>query len=169
MAWLNNARILSAFAVLLLHVGSWFVLSAPINSVDWWAGNMAISLTRWCVPVFVMISGVLLLDSAKTITLREFYLRRASKVVIPLLFWSLFYLIFTFVKIFIKGDEVNYSELTGNLLQGKPYYHLWYLYMIVFIYLFSPFFKKVTDNISDLELTFLVFILFSLSSINAIA
>lgn len=169
MAWLNNARVISVFAVILLHISSWFVSSAPFDSLDWWVGNLLDSLVRWCVPVFVMISGALLLDAGKRVSLKEFYCKRMSKILIPMVFWSVFYLMFiSFKKIIFEGG-VNYAELFSLLMQGKPYYHLWYLYMISLIYLFSPFFKKITDNSSDAELIFLVCAMFLISMINTIA
>ncbi|WP_273975049.1 acyltransferase family protein, partial [Serratia ureilytica] len=57
MRWFNNARVIAILAVVLLHVSSRVVMWSELGSNDWWYANLYDSLVRWCVPVFVMISG----------------------------------------------------------------------------------------------------------------
>jgi surface polysaccharide O-acyltransferase-like enzyme len=58
---LDFLRVLAAFFVIMLHTSSGVVTTNPdIQSVTWWTGNLFDSYSRWCVPVFVMISGTLL-------------------------------------------------------------------------------------------------------------
>ena len=47
-------RIVAAFAVIMIHTsGQWFGELSP----EWEFANIYDSLSRWCVPVFIMISG----------------------------------------------------------------------------------------------------------------
>ncbi|EMH1199379.1 acyltransferase family protein [Serratia marcescens] len=73
MRWLNNARIIAILAVVLLHVSSRVITWSELGSNDWWYANLYDSLVRWCVPVFVMISGALLLAPEKAEPLGVFY------------------------------------------------------------------------------------------------
>ena len=57
MVWLDNSRIIAIFAVVVLHAAVSPVVDTPFGSTDWWAGNLINAFSRWCVPVFVMISG----------------------------------------------------------------------------------------------------------------
>jgi surface polysaccharide O-acyltransferase-like enzyme len=169
MVWLDNSRIIAIFAVVFLHVAAGVVIGSDIGTESWWIGNLYDSLVRWCVPVFVMISGALLLDPSKKEDLRTFYLKRLSRILIPVLFWSAFFLLWATLKGTIKGEPLSIVDLAKRLLSGKPYYHMWFLYMIITLYLFTPFFRKIITNSSRNEIATLVFFTFVLSAINALA
>src|SRR5216117_2766854 len=66
LLWIEQARGAAALAVVILHVSAGVVRGvSDVTSAAWWIGNIVDSAMRWCVPVFVMISGALLLDPAK--------------------------------------------------------------------------------------------------------
>lgn len=168
MIWLYNTRISAVIAVIILHVAVNKVVLAQIGSEQWWFGNVYSSMVRWCVAVFVMISGALLLDPNKKENLRTFYKKRVSRIFLPLIFWSLFYLIWTALKTEIKGDSVTIYVLLEKILKGKPYFHVWFIFMLIPLYLFTPFFRKIVENSSRKELFILIIIGFIFSAINEI-
>jgi surface polysaccharide O-acyltransferase-like enzyme len=168
MVWLYNSRIISVFAVVFGHVSAGVVLGSDIGSEYWWFGNIYDSLIRWCIPVFVMISGALLLDPAKNEGLSTFYNKRIYRILLPVLFWSIFFLFLAFLRGSIKGNEPTFMDLFKRLLSGKPHYHMWFLYMILCLYLFTPFFRKIVSNSTKTELIIFVVITFILSAINLI-
>ncbi|MFZ4557738.1 MAG: acyltransferase family protein, partial [Pseudanabaena sp.] len=66
MIWVDKARIFAVIAVIVLHVSAIVVVGIKdFNDPQWWFGNIYDSMVRWCVPVFVMISGALLLSETK--------------------------------------------------------------------------------------------------------
>ena len=86
IAWVDFLRILACFLVVLAHccdpfVGS-FDGSFNFKSAVFWG-----SLVRPCVPLFAMISGVLLFPV--TLEMGAFYSRRLKRVLVPLIVWSL--------------------------------------------------------------------------------
>ena len=166
MAWLDNSRILATYAVVLLHVTAGFVVNNDVGTEYWWVGNIYDSAVRWCVPVFVMVSGALLLDSNKKEDLLTFYKKRFSRILIPLLTWSVFFLVWDFFKSTLNGSELSITDLLKSVLSGTPHYHMWFLYMILSLYLFSPFFRKIAANSSKKELIFLISISFIFSALN---
>jgi surface polysaccharide O-acyltransferase-like enzyme len=169
MTWLYNSRIIAIFAVVFLHSAAGVVVNAPIGSNSWWIGNIYDSLVRWCIPVFVMISGALLLDPNKKEDLKTFYLKRLSRIFVPILFWSAFFLFWASLKGAIKGEPLGVLNLAKSLMSGKPHYHMWFLYMIVFLYLFTPFFRKVILNSSRFEIAILIFFSLFISALNTLA
>jgi len=169
MIWLDNSRIIAIFAVVILHVAADFLIVNSIGSYSWLMGNVFDSLVRWSVPVFVMMSGALLLDPTKKEDLKTFYIKRLSRILIPLLFWSAFFLFLSFIKGEIKGESIGILDLVKRLVSGKPYTHMWFLFMIVFLYLFTPFFRKVISESSRHEIIFLILITFLIATINALA
>jgi surface polysaccharide O-acyltransferase-like enzyme len=167
MVWIDNARILAIFAVVFLHCASGLVTGIePFNSTHWWIGNFYTSLVRWCVPVFVMVSGALLLDPNKTESLREFYTKRAARVLIPLLFWTLFFSVWQVKGAILRGEAIPWLYLGRKIVEGGSFYHMWFLYMIIGLYLFTPFFRKIVNHTSDGELTFLLIVLFGMSMLS---
>lgn len=168
MVWLDNARVSAIGAVLLLHTAAVVVLGSPVGSAYWWAGNGFDSLVRWCVPVFVMISGALLLDPHKNESLPAFYRKRVAKIVLPLLVWSLLYLLWGAAKSLRTGHPFTLGEMATRLLSGMPHYHMWFLFMIVPLYLFTPFFRTIIRSSSRRELAALMGFSFAIAIINNI-
>jgi surface polysaccharide O-acyltransferase-like enzyme len=163
--WINNARISAAFIVVLLHVSAGVVLGIQnTNSLYWWTGEIFDSLSKWCIPVFVMISGMLLLDTAKSEPILIFYKKRLSRIFIPLVFWTFFFLGFKyFMSLITTGTAISIGKLGVSIVAGDPYYHLWYLYMILGLYLFTPFIRPIVKHSSNNELIFLCLALFAFS------
>lgn len=169
MVWLDNSRILAIFAVVFLHSAAHVVVGNEIGSENWWIGNIYDSAVRWCVPVFVMVSGALLLDPRKQEDINIFYRKRLSRILFPIIFWSLFFLLWSSLKGAMKGKPLTILELVKNLASGKPYYHLWFLYMIAPLYLVTPFLRKIISASSRNEIKLLVVISFVVVQINNIA
>ncbi|MCC7146685.1 MAG: acyltransferase family protein [Phycisphaeraceae bacterium] len=156
MPWINNARIATIFAVVFLHTAATGVNKTPPGTVPWWVMNVGDSMVRWCVPVFVMISGALLLDPNKQESLTLFYRKRLARILIPTLFWSMFYLLWLVFKSNLPGrDPVTLTDLLWRAVSGNSYYHLWFLYMLSGLYLFTPFFRKIVAQSSLTELCIL--------------
>ncbi len=168
MVWLDNSRILACYAVIVLHVSVEVVLGNDIGSEYWWYGNFFDSLVRWCVPVFVMLSGALLLDENKKEDLKVFYNNRLSRIFIPILFWSAFFSCWSLLGDVMKGNEPTISGLMKKVILGKPYFHMWYLYMLVGLYLFTPLYKKIVRNTPKREMLFFVIVMFVFAALNAI-
>lgn len=147
----------AAFTIVLLHtVYNTGELPSDIDSMPWLTRNFYDALSRWAVPVFFMISGFLLLDDSKKEPLGVFYSKRASRVMIPLIFWSLFYSVWTLLESHGTQDtRVSLMEAGRNILRGTPYYHLWFLYTLVGLYVFVPFIRKSVCALSSREVTIL--------------
>ena len=66
LAWVSWLRVLAILAVVLIHVAGITAVAPDARSTT--QGNLAIVLdfaSRWSVPVFVMVSGALLLDPSR--------------------------------------------------------------------------------------------------------
>ena len=133
---LDFLRILAALAVILLHVSAAVVTTKPdIYSVKWWTGNVADAFSRWCVPVFVMISGALLLSGFSSSSPTDFYKKRAVRILPSIFFWTLVYTIFRW----LIDRKFSVQMAVTNIVQGVPHHHLWYLYMTLGLYFVTPF------------------------------
>ena len=83
--WLDLLRIISILSMILLHVAASFWYVSPSNSYNWIIMNIYDSLVRFCVPVFLMISGALFL-SQKEINIKKLYTKNILRLLISLIF-----------------------------------------------------------------------------------
>src|SRR5437773_8796972 len=95
--WPDLIRVCALLAVIVLHVAAVPVThfrELPLH--DWWWANAYDSLARPCIPLFVMLSGALLL-TPRDWHACTFARRRAGKVVIPFVAWSGIYAVWNYV------------------------------------------------------------------------
>ena len=166
MVWLDNVRIIAIFTVILLHVSTGVTWQSEAGSALWAYTTSMDVLVRCCVPLFVMISGALLLDPTKSESLLDFYKKRFSKILIPVLFWSLLYIVWGYFREDIQ-EEFTLSYVIRRLASGKPYYHLWFMYMLMGLYFFTPVFRAIVAHLKKGELIFFVVLVFAIETIQA--
>jgi len=135
---MDTARVGACFMVVLLHVAA---VNFNVFDEQWWASNFYDALTRSCVPLFLMITGVLLLRRQEPMP--EFFKKRFMRVLPPLLFWSLFYMAWNTWNGEHYGAALEWMKALAN---GPVVFHLWYLYAIVGIYLFVPFLRSIWNG-----------------------
>ncbi len=152
MDWL---RVLSIVVVVGIHVVSKIINSTTTDDWIWHFANAFDAGLRWCVPMFFMLSGALLLTRDKEESVSTFLKKRLGKVVIPLLFWSLVY---TAYNIFELGESYTAYEILVQFLTDDIYYHLWFLYTITGLYIMAPFLKLLVQHMD--KKTFQAFLLF---------
>ena len=89
--FLDSLRVIAIIAVIILHsaASQWYI--TPVNSLNWQILNIYNSLVRWCVPMFLMISGVFFLDPNKNISKKDIFYKYIKRILIALIFWGLLY------------------------------------------------------------------------------
>ncbi len=144
-AWMDGARVLAILAVVLIHVLAPTVGGRGVTTGDaaWWLANVLNSASRWCVPVFLMIAGALALDPARTARPREFYRRRWTRVGVPLVFWTAFYLVF---RALVLEPGLTFVGAAADVGRGAPFLQLYFLYVLAGLVLITPFLKVVTRH-----------------------
>ncbi len=160
LIWTTNLRVLATISVVLLHVsGQILIQYGKVSDFVWWTGNLYDSAVRFCVPVFVMLTGALLLPKAYEI--REFLKKRFLRIILPFLFWSIVYLVFTYyVKLSPNHEMTSFEIITWglDLLRSGTSPHLWYIYMIIGIYLITPIISKWVQNGKENEIIYFLVI-----------
>lgn len=145
-------RILAIFFVILAHVGSIGFVRFPVSTFNWHVSNFYECLTRWSVPVFVMISGMFFLNPQKEITFSKLYRKNILRLVIALVFWGILYRTIGVVQFAIDSDVTFFAVIAkmvseySKLLFGPVWYHLWFLYMIIGLYILVPLIRIFTKN-----------------------
>ncbi len=137
--YIHKLRILAIYAVVAGHVTIWMTQGVEPFSFNWWLGCWIFFLCVCSIPVFVMVSGALLLDDCRTETASEFYRRRLYRLGIPFVFWTAVYLA---IRHFVHHEQLTAGSVAGLILSADVYYHLWFLYMIPGLYLITPFLRR---------------------------
>ncbi len=124
-------------AIVVLHVSANGVNRLPFASNDWWLAESVNAMCRAGVPLFLMLTGALLLRRPMT-ALAPFYTRRFQRLAPALLGWSLFYLLWSALKAHVKNTPYSLSDALWSFAQGTPYFHLWFVFMLVGVYAAFP-------------------------------
>jgi len=153
-------RVISCLCIIGVH--SFVVQEDGTYDFIWWFMTGVHAITRIGLPMFVLLSGVLLLNSKEEKT-SVFYTKRFIKIVIPLYIYSLIY-IYGFA--YIEGNYIiNFAYVIKQITSGPITYHLWYVYMIIGIYLCTPYIKKMCNSLTEQECKNLFILILTISII----
>ncbi len=118
-----------------------------------------------CNLLFVMVSGALLLP-VTTERVGEFFVKRFSKVAIPFL---VYYIIYVCAKEGIQCIYPNrWFAFLIRILSGPPIEapHFWLIYVILWLYVLTPFLRYLMSNISDEVLTGVITVIFFVNALD---
>ena len=170
LVWCDALRLLAFFMLLCCHAADPFYAAAAYAnsgaSVDaelmQWAFRWG-SLVRPCVPLFVMLTGVLSLPVNGS--MESFYKKRIPRVLFPFLIWSIIYYLTPWMTGVLGMDSsvvyklFSWAESNSQLLSDGltlvsriPYAfsfiacHMWYIYMLIGLYLYLPIFSAWVEK-----------------------
>lgn len=153
---MDVGRAVATVFIVVTHVVTGILYShGEASRADWWMANLAGSVSRICVPVFFMLTGHLLLRSQDTLPV--FLGKRVKKVLIPLLVWTVVFLAWN--RYVEPRTDLGSHPLVGLLIH-PAYYHLWFLYAILGIYLVVPLLRIVVAAASPTMLGYYVLLWF---------
>ena len=126
--WIDNLRGIACLMVVLIHTTTWYITNpGSVTTFDWGIANLLNSASRVSVPLFFMISGYLFFGE------RSAQPRHFLRIALCLLFYSAIALLYI-----VFFTSIN-SELSLKYLLQKPvFYHLWFFFAIIVMYLVSP-------------------------------
>lgn len=150
-------RIIACYGVVSIHASArlWYYL--PIRSADFVITNGINSLSRFCVPMFLMISGALFLAPDREITLKKLWGVHILRLFAIYVLWSCIY----GIKTYQVSASASFSakELIKYMISG--YYHLWFLPMLIGIYALIPILRKWIGVASKKDLQYFLFLFFA--------
>ena len=171
IVWLDVVRLIAMFTVVCCHCTDPFNFypgTAPnIGEIKLW-GAIYGAVLRPCVPLFVMITGALLLPVRGDAS--TFYKKRIPRVFYPFLIWSIIYNLFPWItgllgldpKIILdffpySGEEVMKQSLSVAIqyILTIPFnfsllaVHMWYIYLLIGLYLYLPVFSAWVEKASQ--------------------
>ena len=158
IVWLDVARLVAMFTVVCCHSADPFNFfpgtSPDIESIKFWGAAYG-AVLRPCVPLFVMITGALLLPVRGEASV--FYKKRIPRVFFPFIIWSLIYNFFPWITGLLglnpevildffpySGEDVmrqSFAVSMGYIAQIPLNFsllavHMWYIYLLIGLYLY---------------------------------
>ena len=171
IVWLDVVRFIAMFTVVCCHCTDPFNFypgTAPnIGEIKLW-GAIYGSVLRPCVPLFVMITGALLLPVRSDAS--TFYKKRIPRVFYPFLIWSVLYNLFPWITGLLglnpqiildffpyAGEDVMQQSFSVSLeyILMIPFnfsilaVHMWYIYLLIGLYLYLPVFSAWVEKASE--------------------
>ena len=140
-------RVIAIFLVVLCHVSTEFCKYSQVGTFRWYSAALYMDIGTLGVPIFLMISGALLLN--KDYELSDFMKRRFSRILIPFVFWAL---LLPICKMIFLNHPWTFAEYY-NLLFFDQY---WFVWMLIGAYLLLPI---LNSFVRDYEIKGLEYIL----------
>ena len=140
---LDLLKIVSAFMIAVIHASSGVFNNHELGSLVWKEGLVLNAVTRFAVPVFLMISGALLLG--RKISLEK-ALKKAVIAGIALFVWSFAFIL---TKKILWNDGNVIHDTLMIFFNKRVSGHLWYGYLLIWIYLFSPILNIMYESLSN--------------------
>ncbi len=150
--YLEVLRIIACFMVIVNHTaGGLFKDRAP--SLTWFGGLFYFFSSKPAVPLFLMISGTVLLGKNDTY---KKTLDRILKIVIVLF-------VFSFLYKFVFFNQLTYSlngfiEFLTEFINKNATNAFWYMYLYIGILLMLPILQKMVKNFNKNDYMYLMLI-----------
>lgn len=165
IVWFDVVRLVAFLLLMACHAtdpvnagatyGNGSEVSTP-NEIAW--ATIWGALVRPCVPLFVMLTGALLLPVREGMS--DFYRRRIPRVLWPFIIWSvLYYLtpwltgvlgaersVVYYLFCWAESDSQSLSDGMANVLKIPFAFsylasHMWYIFLLIGLYLYLPVFS----------------------------
>ena len=136
------------------------------DSIESIVANLLNSIIHTGVPLFVMLSGTLLLGKDESI--RTFFVKRVKRILLPFLVWS----VIVYSLDYIMSNEKDIVSFIKNLFirvtTNGVHGIYWYIYMLLGLYLITPFlrvFFKYCDEKGSLYFVSLLLVTYLIGDI----
>jgi len=153
--YIEIMRALAILMVIGIHVASAYVYNgefAAEATANWKAANWIMGFLRPAVPLFIMISGALLLQPSKASEpIKVFFKKRILRVLVPFALWSA---VFAAWRLWFLHQPVTLGGAIADFFQGGVYIHFWFMYVLLALYIVTPILRQYTKQASRSNLTY---------------
>ena len=136
LAWVSWLRVIAILGVVSIHNSAPNAIAPDARQTV--VGNLAIALDLafiFAVPLFVMMSGALLLDPEGYTTAGAFLRRRGLRIVPPLVFWHVFYIV---LNALLAGEWPAPTRMLRDIVTGQVAVHLYFFWIVLGLALLAP-------------------------------
>ena len=148
--YLDYLRFICCLSVVMIHVFTTartdFINHTNIEEL---ISRCIPQILHYAVPIFFMITGVLFLDENRKVILKDYLKKYVLKYMIIILIFGGGY---AFIEEVFKHNININGVITAiiNMIQGKSWAHMWYMYSLVGVMLFLPIIKTTINSGKDI-------------------
>lgn len=158
--YLSYLRAVACVAIIILHTvdGAVILYQNGITNGERIGSLSVVYCMMWAVPCFVMVTGALLLDKNRAITIKNIFQKYILRILIALIAFSL---VFALFDTLMNKDGSGIAFLGKgllNVLTGNGWAHMWYLYLLIGLYLLMIVYRAVANHVSDAEYKYLLIV-----------
>ena len=155
-------RILACFMVVVIHTAS-MQFSVPVNSFSWAVFNFCDVAMRSSVPLFLMISGMMIM-SREECHVKKLLFKSIPRLLVIFFLWSTLYAIDAIgPRFLIRNFNLKmFLQEIWNIAENAT--HLWYLPMCIGVYLVAPVLHAIRDKKKILMYIIAMFFVFAVIS-----
>lgn len=155
--------------IVLLHWGCFFCgQNYYSDRLSLMIGYGVQSISRFAVPCFVMLSGAFILPKNVEKNVKGFYKKSFFKLGVPIIVFSVLYVALEYAKLFIgdnKGESGNKFRPLIDWLKGEPYWHMWFVYMLIGLYIAIPLISLIKNKISKKTYLLIIVLFFVIGAV----
>ena len=147
--FLDVLRAVAACAVVLLHTVTGVMDTTDMSQylLEKKVFLVVMDLVCWSVPVFLLISGYLFLDPGKEIPFGRMITKYCRRILLALFVFGVPY---AWLELVMTEGTFRFGMLGEGILmvlQGRSWAHMWYLYLLFFLYLLTPALKQLLKKL----------------------
>lgn len=167
IVYADYLRVIGILGVMGVHFCGNYLSQTPVFSSLWYQGTIFYSIARSGVLLFVLVSGLLLLDRPQSIDRLP---HRIERVMVPFVFWLfMFYLRMIYVNhnIVVTSAYDFVAQFINCILNPDVIsIEFWYIYMIIGFYLMLPIIYKWISNTDEREIKYFLVLWFVILVLN---
>ena len=176
IVWLDFVKFIAIFMMIAVHCTD--NVTPAERSEPWYNlwGSFYGSFMRPAIPLFVMVTGALLLPVRQNIS--AFYKKRLTRLIVPFIIWSVLYNLFPWITGVLRlsptvindffawaEPDQSFSGALHNILMipfnfSMLAVQMWYVYLLIGLYLYMPIFSAWIKQASIKEQQVFLFLWF---------
>lgn len=163
--YMDYLRVIATVFVIGVHTVSLAASMVPPGTTAFYVLEMFDFTFLSCNLLFVMISGGLLLP-VRGEAAGHFYLRRFSRVAVPLVVYYILYVCAKEGLVWLRPD--HWLSMIQRILTGPPVEapHFWLVYVILWLYVLTPFLRWIVQHIPDRVFAGVIVVIFAVNALD---
>lgn len=149
--YISILKIIACFLVIVNHTNSEIFFQATTNCT-WTISMLTFYACKMAVPIFILISGALMLNKDYD------YKKVTKKIVKYSLVLIVISLVYYFDYYYHNATQMGIKNFIIYLNNNNISVHLWYLYFYIALILMMPFLQKIVKNMSNKDFKVFFFI-----------
>lgn len=151
-AWADITRVIAIYLVIVIHSST---LPRSIGDLTTtWPFALSLLVAKVSVPLFVMLSGALLLEKKETY--KVFFKKRIVKVLLPWIVWTFIYMWWNYTT----GSKPTTISEWKYFFESTFLTQLWFLPMIFSLYIITPILRLIIPSLKEADKIYIFIVWF---------